>query len=134
MDKELDLCRCHRMDKTLVLIMAAGYGTRMGPISVPKVMLKDNTGRHFIEDALTFVDPASKTFDYALLSRNEPFFEPLNTFIKEKYRGSEITLHFQKSKGRDHVLPFCSNTFPIKRLNHSSRATSMLCYYQVITL
>lgn len=114
MDKELDLCSCHHMDKTLVLIMAAGYGTRMGPISVPKVMLKDKTGRHFIEDALTFVDPESKAFDYALLSRNEPFFEPLNTFIKEKYRDSEIALHFQKSKGRDHVFAFLFEYFSNK--------------------
>ena len=100
------------MDKTLVLIMAAGYGTRMGPISVPKVMLQDSKGRYFIEDALTFVEPESNAFDYALLSRNEPFFNPLNKFIEEKY--TEVPLHFQKSKGRDHVFAFLFEYFSNK--------------------
>lgn len=91
---------------TLVLLMAAGYGRRMGNIPVPKVMLTAQNGKPFIDDALSFASAYKAEFDFAILSRTEPFFKVLNDYIRKEKERDHIQLHYQTTKGRDHVTAF----------------------------
>ncbi len=91
---------------TLVLIMAAGYGRRMGPLSVPKVMLKTDQGRHYIDDAISFIEKHQADFDFAVMSRDEVFFEPLNDYLKKRLYKLNVPVPFQKTGSRGHVMAF----------------------------
>ena len=92
-------------DKTLALIMAAGYGTRMGPIGKPKAMLLDQSGRPFIEDAFTFLRYQSDFLDFAVLSRDEEFFKPLNDYLHSHYSSDVFSvLHQKVEPNKFHVM------------------------------
>jgi len=84
-------------NETLAIIMAAGYGARMGNIQVPKVMLQDKDGRPFIEDALTFLE-YGKSIDFAVLTRDEPRFESLNKYLADHPRKNQFDVLYQTTK------------------------------------
>ena len=84
-------------NQTLALIAAAGYGTRMGDASVPKVMLPDKDDRPFIEDAFTFFDTAHG-IDFAVLTRNEGRFEPLQRYLAGHEKNDQFSVLYQTMK------------------------------------
>jgi len=89
---------------TLAIIMAAGYGRRMGTIDVPKVMLPDREGRPFIADALTFLR-YDKGIDFAVLSRREPSFGPLHDYLGSHPQREGFSVVYQERKPEGlHVL------------------------------
>lgn len=89
---------------TLAIIMAAGYGKRMGAIDVPKVMLPDKDGRPFIEDALTFLR-YDKRIDFTVLSRREPFFNPLHAYLDNHPQRQRLSVLYQERQPAGfHVL------------------------------
>ena len=93
-------------DKTLAIIMAAGYGTRMGPMDTPKAMMLDRSGRPFIEDAFTFLRYAGDSIDFAVLSRDEPFFRTLNDYLREHpFAGRFVVLHQNVKPHKFHAMP-----------------------------
>ncbi len=95
---------------TLALIMAAGYGTRMakglGQKRALKAMIPDEQGRLPIDDALTFLRYRSDSLDFAVLSRDEDFFAPLNTHIRDKYGIQDRDIIFQTTKPRSLMIAF----------------------------
>ncbi|MAE43363.1 hypothetical protein CMO93_06310 [Candidatus Woesearchaeota archaeon] len=97
--------------KTLAIIMAAGYGTRMGDIGVPKTMLPDGKDRHFIDDALTFLKYAGVTLDFAVMSRNEEFFAGQNTYLQEHCNSGKFDVLYQKTGPADHVIAYIKECF-----------------------
>jgi len=99
------------LDKTLALIMAAGYGRRMGNIDVPKVMLKDGRSRPFIDDALTFLKYVDHSLDFAVMSRDEAFFEPLNSYLADHPQSSRFDVVYQKTKPRSLAVAFVAEHY-----------------------
>lgn len=104
--------------KNLAIIMAAGLGSRMGDIPVPKPMLKDGNGRHFIDDALTFLDYQSDNLDFAVMTRGgsvrdtirpDGFFKSQNNYLGSFFRDDQFI--FQKTKPASLVLAFIKEYF-----------------------
>lgn len=91
--------------------MAAGYGTRMGNIDRPKTMLLDKNERPFIEDALTFLECASETLDFAVMSRNEEFFAGQNTYLRERSDSGQFDLIYQNTGPADHLIAYIKEYF-----------------------
>ena len=85
-------------EKNLAIITAAGYGRRMGKIDRPKVMLPDCNGRPLVEDAFTFLNYRTQNLDFAVLSRQESFFEPLNEYLRNHPRSGEFSVLYQHVK------------------------------------
>jgi len=98
-------------NKTLVLIMAAGKGTRMQPYTrfKPKaVVFDDIRGEKIIDASLSHLRYKSESLDFFFLSRREFPFEVLNSYLTcccglDK---SQILFQTVDAKGKDHVGVF----------------------------
>lgn len=98
------------MENTLAIIAAAGIGRRMGDIRIPKVMLIDKDGQHFIDDALTFRKYEKEGLDFAVMSRREDYhpkisFKVLNNYLYHAGFSKERIL-FQKTPPMTLVAAF----------------------------
>jgi len=94
-------------DKALAIIMAAGLGTRIPSKNVPKVMLRSRDGGQYIDDVLTFLKYESYTLSFAVLSRNNEFFNhSLNNYLLNKRGFQKNQLLYQTTAPRTHGLAF----------------------------
>ncbi len=87
--------------------MAAGLGTRIPNKNVPKVMLKSRDGGHYIDDVLTFLKHESYMLNFAVLSRNNEFFDhSLNNYLLNKCGLQQEQLLYQTTGPKTHGLAF----------------------------
>ena len=108
-------------EKNLAIIAAAGYGRRMGKIDVPKVMLpRDNVGGPLIEDAFTFLDYRTQNLDFAVLSRQGNFFEPLNEYLRTHHRSGDFSvLHQHVNPKEFHVMALIMEYLRFGKIYHA---------------
>ena len=99
------------VNKTLAIIMAAGYGTRMGNTGMPKTMLPDSHGRPFIEDAFTFFKYKSGSLDFIVVSRDEALFDRQNAYLQSHPVSNKFIILYQKSGPREHLTAFILESF-----------------------
>jgi len=100
--------------KTLAVIMAAGYGTRMNIDNddnescsdINKHMIIAPDGKHFIDDALSFREFESESLDFAVLTRDENRFKEQNDYLLGEVGLDRHQLLYQTGKPRTLVMAF----------------------------